>query len=51
MKVSEFHQYKFYVQCDEDAITSMDTLFTGLATFCTDIYGNPITFEDEVDAL
>ena len=43
--------YKFYVQCDEDAITSMDTLFTGLATFCTDIYGNPITFEDEVDAL
>ena len=44
--------YKFYVDCSDDTlITAMETLFEGLAVYCSDIYSNPITYETEIDLL
>jgi len=47
--------YKFYVECDEGTDGTptflMDTLFDGLAHFCTTVYGNPLIFEDLVDEI
>ena len=47
--------YKVYVQCDAgeelDPTTLMDNIMNALATLCTDVYGNPITYETSIDAL